>query len=116
MAVQRAEHQPGGLLIQPPHGAEYAEFWRELGRGRHQAGVYRRLDRDGREVDLVLERDGVLHPIEVKRSANPQASAAKSFSALDRSTLERGTGAIACMKQEVGALPNGALYFPAWAI
>ncbi|HAM14698.1 MAG TPA: hypothetical protein DCP91_02300 [Eggerthellaceae bacterium] len=31
-------------------------------------------------------------------------------------TLDRGTGAIVCMKQEVGVLPGGTLYMPAWAL
>ncbi|MDK4805337.1 MAG: PAS domain S-box protein [Novosphingobium aromaticivorans] len=34
------------------HGAEYAGFWRVLSRGQHQAGQYRRVARDGREVWL----------------------------------------------------------------
>lgn len=73
-------------------------------------------DRDMKEVDLIIERDGVLSPIEVKRTANPQASAAKAFPLLDRSGLKRSAGAIACMKPEVGMLPGGTLYFPVWAI
>lgn len=32
------------------HGAEYAEFWRGLGRGHHQTGQYRRVDKQGREI------------------------------------------------------------------
>ena len=80
------------------------------------AGLWFYRDRDAREVDLVLERNGTLHPLEVKRSANPQSNATKAFPVLDRSTLARGTGAVICMKPEVGALPGGNLYLPAWAI
>lgn len=80
------------------------------------AALWYYRDRDAKEIDLVLERDGVLHPLEVKRSANPQASAMRAFPVLDRSTLKRGTGAVICMKQEVGVLPGGTLYLPAWAL
>lgn len=42
------------MFVEPAyaHGAEYAAFWRELARGRHQAGQYRRLGREAREVWL----------------------------------------------------------------
>lgn len=80
------------------------------------AALWYYRDRDAKEIDIVLECDGMLHPLEVKRSANPQASAARAFPILDRSTLRRGAGAIICMKQDVGALPGGTLYVPAWAI
>ena len=80
------------------------------------AALWYDRDRDAKEIDIVLERDGMLHPLEVKRSANPQAAAARAFPVLDRSTLGRGTGAVICMKQEVGVLPGGSLYVPAWAI
>lgn len=80
------------------------------------AAMWYYRDRDAKEIDIILERDGVLHPLEVKRSANPQPSDARAFPILDRSTLERGAGAIVCMKQEVGLLPGGALCMPAWAI
>lgn len=80
------------------------------------AALWYYRDRDAKEIDIVLERDGMLLPLEVKRSANPQSGAARAFPILDRSTLDRGTGAIVCMKQEVGALPGGTLYMPAWAL
>ena len=73
-------------------------------------------DRDAKEIDLVLEKDGTLHPLEVKRSANPQTDATRAFAVLDRSTLQRGRGAVICMKQEVGAMPGGDVVIPAWAI
>ena len=63
------------LFVEPSyvHSAEYAAFWRELGSGRHQAGQYRRIGRDGREVWLqatynpIFDVDG--QPIRVVKYA-----------------------------------------------
>lgn len=73
-------------------------------------------DRDAKEIDLVIERDGTLYPIEIKRAANPDRTAARNFSILDRSGLEVAPGVVVCMKQEVGLLSDGSIYLPAWGI
>ncbi len=73
-------------------------------------------DRDGREIDILLERDGTLYPLEVKRTANPQRAMVRSFGALECSGLRVDPGAVICLKQELGALPGGTLYVPVWAI
>ena len=73
-------------------------------------------DRDAKEIDAVIERDGTLFPIEIKRSANPQRKDVSAFSLLGRSSLEVGTGMIVCMKQELGALDASCLIVPAWGI
>lgn len=73
-------------------------------------------DRDAKEIDAVIERDGTLFPIEIKRSANPQRKDVSAFSLLGRSSLEVGTGMLVCMKQELGALDASCLIVPAWGI
>lgn len=73
-------------------------------------------DRDAKEIDAVIERDGALSPIEIKRSANPQRKDVASFSALARSSLEQGTGMLVCMAEGLKALNEDCLIFPAWGI
>ena len=73
-------------------------------------------DRDGKEIDLVIERDGRLHPVEIKKSAKPTADMASSFRMLDRAPLPRGMGAIICMADSLGAVSSDVLVMPAWAI
>ena len=73
-------------------------------------------DRDGKEIDLVLERDGALHPVEIKKSAAPKREMASAFRMLDPAPQPRGTGAIVCMAGETGAVSSEALVLPAWAI
>jgi len=59
--------------------------------------IYFYRDRDGREIDLVIETANTLYPIEIKMSASPALSMAKHFSALDDiPEKSHGTGVILC--------------------
>ena len=73
-------------------------------------------DRDGKEIDLVLERDGALQPVEIRKSAAPRREMAAAFRMLDPAPQPRGTGAIVCMAGEAGAVSSDVLVLPAWAI
>jgi len=73
-------------------------------------------DRDGREVDLLLERDGRLHPVEIKRAATVRREWAGLFDPLDRLGVPVGPGAVVCLAPEAvpvdartTALPLGHL-------
>lgn len=58
-------------------------------------------DSNAKEVDIFIERDGRVHPLEIKKSANPDSRAVKKFSVLDKAAVERGDGGIVCMCEEV---------------
>ena len=92
----------------------------EIRRTYTQSGVDAPLwyyrDRDGREIDLVIERDGHLHPVEIKKSARPGIDMASSFRMLDRAPFPRGMGMIVCMVESMGAVSSDVLVLPAWAI
>jgi predicted AAA+ superfamily ATPase len=50
------------------------------------------------EIDLIIEENGLLHPIEIKMTANPKADMAAAFEVLDKIPDEkRGDGAVICM-------------------
>lgn len=46
--------------------------------------MYYYRDKDKREIDLILESDGLLHPIEIKKSSNPTLSMVKNFDVLKK--------------------------------
>ena len=73
-------------------------------------------DKDNKEVDIILESDGMLHPIEVKRSVNPGTELVGAFSVLDKATTPRGSGAIICMRPELSAVVSNNLIVPVWYI
>ena len=74
--------------------------------------IYYYRDKDSREIDLVLEENGTLYPIEIKKTAHPEKKMTSSFSVLDRTNLKRGTGAILCMAENLTALDRDTLVIP----
>ena len=73
------------------------ELVRSHAYGTSKANLTFYRDRDGREIDLVVEQGRTLHPLEVKKSASPTPSDAGRFKLLDASGLDRGPGGIVCM-------------------
>jgi len=69
-------------------------------RGRQPACFYYR-DKDGREIDLLLEQNGTLYPIEIKKTTLPKKDAIQTFSALERLRPKVGAGAVICMTEHV---------------
>lgn len=73
-------------------------------------------DKDSNEIDLVIESDGELHPLEVKRSVNPGTELIRAFAILDKGSVPRGVGAILCMRPELSAIDAWHLIVPIWMI
>lgn len=73
-------------------------------------------DKENNEIDLVIESDGQLHPLEVKRSVNPGSELIRAFRILDSGSVPRGTGAILCMRPELSAIDADHLIVPIWMI
>lgn len=46
---------------------------------------------------VILEENGKLHPPEIKRTANPDKRIVRTFDAIEKSPLERGTGTVLCL-------------------
>ena len=78
--------------------------------------MYYYRDKDAKEIDLVLEHDGVLNPIEIKKSSNPDSGLTNVFHLLDRSSVIRGKGAVLCMKPELTAIDRDNFIVPIWTI
>ena len=78
--------------------------------------VYYYRDKDAKEIDIVLEHDGILNPIEIKKTSNPGTELTRVFAVLDRASAKRGNGAILCTKPELGAINKNNLIVPIWMI
>lgn len=78
--------------------------------------MYYYRDKDAREIDIILEHDGVLNPIEIKKSANPGPELIKVFKLLDKSSAKRSKGAVVCMKPELSAIDRENYIVPVWMI
>lgn len=73
-------------------------------------------DSNGGEIDMVMESDGALHPLEIKRSATPGSELIRAFSLLDKASVPRGKGAIVCMRPELSAINSDNFIVPIWMI
>jgi len=69
-----------------------------------------------KEIDIVIEHDGVLNPIEIKKTSNPGSELIKVFELLDRSSTPREKGAVLCMKPELSAIDRDNYIVPIWMI
>ena len=78
--------------------------------------IYYYRDKDAKEIDVMIEKDGKLYPIEIKKSASPKRSATNVFDIINKSPLERGTGAVVCMSEKLGAFDKDNLIVPVWMI
>ncbi len=78
--------------------------------------LYYYRDKDAKEIDLVLEHDGVLNPIEIKKTANPGTELIKVFGLLDKSSTPRSRGAVICMKPGLSAIDRDNYIVPVWVI
>ena len=73
-------------------------------------------DKSSNEIDMVIESDGQLHPLEIKRSVNPGSELVSAFSILDKGSVPRGTGAVLCMRPELSAINAQNYIIPIWMI
>lgn len=73
-------------------------------------------DKDTNEIDVVVEADGELHPLEIKKSTNPGTELASAFKVLDKGSVPRGTGAILCLREELFAIDRSTFILPIWMI
>ena len=78
--------------------------------------MYYYRDKDAREIDIVLEHDGVLNPIEIKKTSNPGIELVKVFELLDKSSIPRTKGAVICMKPGLSAIDRDNYIVPVWMI
>ncbi len=78
--------------------------------------LYFYRDRDAKEIDVILEGDGKLCPLEIKKTATPDKRLTRVFGVIDKSPLQLGTGAILCMAEQFSAFDSKNLIVPIWMI
>ncbi len=69
------------------------------------------------EIDFIVEENGVLYPIEIKKAARAQADMTSAFPVLDGiPEKKRGMGAVICTCPQPGQLRENVLQIPVWYI
>lgn len=83
-----------GAILETHVVVEILKSFLHLGR---EAPVWFFRDRDGREIDLLIESDDRLHPVEIKKKATPTPADCAAFASIPPG--RRGTGAVICFSE-----------------
>ena len=102
-----------GAVLENYVVSEIAKTYLNSGR---QPYMYYYRDKDAKEIDVILEHDGILNPIEIKKTSNPGTELTRVFSLLDKASVPRGKGAVVCMKPKVGVIDRDNYIVPVWTI
>ena len=98
-----------GALLENYVVSEIQKSYQNVGK---EAYLYYYRDKDAKEIDLLMEGDGQLYPIEIKKTATPEKKMMTNFSVIEKSPLKRGTGAIICTAEKLGAFDRDNLIVP----
>ena len=67
---------------------------------KSKANITYYRDANAKEIDVFVEENAVIHPLEIKKSAAPDKREVKKYAVLDKAALPRGNGGIVCMCEE----------------
>lgn len=77
-----------------------------------KAGMSYYRDSNAKEIDVLVEQGGLIHPLEVKKAASPDYRAVKAYGLLDKAAIKRGPGGIICMAEQPMPIDDLNLIIP----
>lgn len=82
-------------------GREYKnKIYYYRGKDKIKKKVNGEIYEEENEIDFIIEENGILYPIEIKKTTNPKSDMASAFDVLDKDiTKKRGTGVIICRSE-----------------
>lgn len=89
-----------------------SEFLRMYAYSKKKTNMTFYRDTNQKEIDIVLEENGVLHPIEIKKSSNPEKKSIRSFALLEKSSAGIGNGGIVCLTEKPFPIDGSNSYIP----
>jgi predicted AAA+ superfamily ATPase len=82
-------------------------------RGILELPLYFYRDRDGNEIDALIEGEGTLYPLEIKKHADPGKKDIAAFALLDKiANVRRGPGGVICLYENLAALQGNDRVIP----
>ena len=104
---------PETLQVGAQAGAFFVNFVvTEIFKSFYNAGIiepplYFYRDKEQNEIDLLIQEGDALHPIEIKKNADPKRDDISAFGVLDKiSGITRGSGGVVCMYDSLITLEN----------
>lgn len=79
----------------------FAELLKSYWYVGRRAPFYFYRDKDVREIDLLIIQDGVVYPVEFKKTMLPRKKDFRNFSTLNSLNLPIGTGGVLCLADEL---------------
>jgi uncharacterized protein len=86
-----------------------------LHNGRHAPFYYYR-DKDRKEIDLLIVQDGMIYPLEFKKTASPRREDVRHFQTLERLGTPVGPGGLICLSAQSLPLTPTSWSIPVAAI
>lgn len=106
----------------------FSEIYKSYLNAGFEPPIFYYRDKDQKEIDLLLYQNGVLSPIEIKKSASPGRAAIKNFKVLEPASkesafadlgslkVEIGTGSVICMANDLLPVDEKNWFVPVWLI
>jgi len=92
----------------------FGEILKSYSHNGRQASLYYYRDANKAEIDLLIARDGKLHPVEIKKTASPDSRMVKNFEILQKLGCAVGHGALVCLTDRPFPLTRNASALSVW--
>ncbi len=102
-----------GAILETWIMGEILRSWWHNGR---RAPFYYYRDKDQKEIDLLIVQDGILYPLEFKKTASPGRRVASHFQTLAKLNMPVGPGGVICLVDQVLPLTNQVSAIPVGAV
>ena len=79
---------------------------------KSKANITYYRDANAKEIDVFVEENNIIHPLEIKKSASPDKREVKKYEVLDKAALMRGDGGIVCMCEEPIPIDDKNCFIP----
>lgn len=88
------------------------ELVRNYAYARTRANLTYFRDSNAREIDVLIEENDCIHPLEIKKSASPDRKEVKKYDVIEKTSLRRGDGGIICMCEEPCPIDGQNCFIP----
>ena len=88
------------------------ELLKNYSYGKAKANLCYYRDSNAKEIDLFVELNGSVHPLEIKKSASPDRKEVKKYEILDKASIPRGSGGIVCMCEKAVPIDEKNSFIP----
>lgn len=88
------------------------ELLKNYAYAKSKANLYYYRDSNAKEIDVFVELNGFVHPLEIKKSASPNRKEVNKYSLLDKASIPRGNGGIVCMCEELLPIDEKNSFIP----